>query len=429
MTALRRNRIIDHRIVKGRDLLPNPANWRTHPPDQRAATTAVLDRLGYVDELKAVETPGGLMLMDGHLRADIGADDDIPVAIVDLAPDEQTIFLATFDPLAAMAITDHPAFEALADTIVSEDEAIMRLLEGVRDHTPLLLGDLLEKDEEATARGIQKIAGEGYKVIAQTGQTWQLGRHRLYCGDAADVAVLIGDTDIALTLTDPPYGIGIVRGVKEMASGATGDAKPFGRTTRQPGGAHPSERRGKVWQGGKRKGSHLTVEPRLYMPVRGDDQPFDPTALLALGRNQVIFGGAYFAQRLPERTAWLCWDKGISVEATFSGFELAWTSFPGRYRLYRHLWSGMMRAGPRDIELADRVHPTQKPVAVLEAILRDFSAAADAICDPYIGSGSTLIACERTDRTCYAVEIEPRYCDVVIQRWEAYTGGKAELQG
>jgi DNA modification methylase len=87
----------------------------------------------------------------------------------------------------------------------------------------------------------------------------------------------------------------------------------------------------------------------------------------------------------------------------------------------------MMRAGPRDVELTDRVHPTQKPVAVLEAILRDFSAAGDAICDPYVGSGSTVIACERTDRTCYAVEIEPRYCDVIIQRWEAYTGAKAEL--
>jgi hypothetical protein len=335
--------------------------------------------------------------MDGHLRAEIGADDDIPVAVVDLTEEEQRVFLATYDPLAAMAITDHPAFEALADTIVSEDETIMRLLEGVRDHTPLLLGDLLEKDEEATARGIQKIAGEGYKAIAQTGQTWQLGRHRLYCGDAADVGDLIGDTDIALTLTDPPYGIGIVKNIGQTGLGSL----------RGPGPG---------------------PQPRAYLPVTGDDKHFDPTALLTLGRNQVIFGGAYFAHRLLEGTAWLCWDKAMGAH-TFSDFELAWTSFPGRYRLYRHMWSGMVRAGSRDVELADRVHPTQKPVAVLEAILRDFSAAGDAICDPYIGSGSTLIACERTDRTCYAVEIEPRYCDVIIQRWEAYTGGNAELLG
>jgi hypothetical protein len=422
MTTSRRNRIIDHRIVKGRDLLPNPANWRTHPPQQRAATTAALDLLGYVDELKVVATPDGLLLLDGHLRADIGADDDIPVAIVDLDPDEQRIFLATYDPLAAMAITDLPAFDALTDVIAMEDDVLVRLLEGVRQHdAPLLLGDLLERDEGTVARGIQKIAGEGYEVIAQTGQTWQLGRHRLYCGDAADVAVLIGDTDIALTLTDPPYGIGIVRGVKEMASGAIGGAKPFGRT-RQPGG-----RASGVLKGHGKVGGPGVVEPRLYMPVHGDDKPFDPTQLLSLGHNQVIFGGAYFAQHLPQGSAWLCWDKGTSGEATFSGFELAWTSFLGRYRMYRHLWSGMMRAGPRDVELTDRVHPTQKPVAVLEAILRDFSAAGDAICDPYVGSGSTVIACERTDRTCYAVEIEPRYCDVIIQRWEAYTGAKAEL--
>ena len=100
VTTPRRNRIIDHRVVKGRDLLPNPANWRTHPPQQRAATTAVLDRLGYVDELKVVVVPDGLLLLDGHLRADIGADDEIPIVVVDLDPDEQRIFLATYDPLA-----------------------------------------------------------------------------------------------------------------------------------------------------------------------------------------------------------------------------------------------------------------------------------------------------------------------------------------
>lgn len=416
MTTPRRNRIIDHRIVKGRDLLPNPANWRTHPPQQRAATTVALDLLGYVDELKVVETLDGFLLLDGHLRADIGADDDIPIAVVDLDPDEQRIFLATYDPLAAMAITDLPAFDALADVIATEDETLMRLLEGVRDHTPLLLGDILEKDEEVTARGQQKIAGEGYEAITKMGQVWQLGRHRLYCGDAADVQDLVGDIDIALTLTDPPYGISIVKG---MQDGTIDGAKAFGRT-RQRGGRPAGVLKGKVGVPG-------VVEPRLYMPVHGDDEQFDPTTLLALGRSQVIFGGAYFAQRLPEGTAWVCWDKCTSPEATFSGFELAWTSFLGRYRMYRHTWSGMIRAGPRDVELADRVHPTQKPVAILEAILRDFSATGDAICDPYIGSGSTLIACERTDRTCYAVEIEPRYCDVVVQRWEAYTGAKAEL--
>jgi hypothetical protein len=72
MTTPRPNRIIDHLVVKGRDLLPNPANWRTHPPEQRAATTAVLDRLGYVDELKVIQTDAGFVLMDGHLRASIG---------------------------------------------------------------------------------------------------------------------------------------------------------------------------------------------------------------------------------------------------------------------------------------------------------------------------------------------------------------------
>lgn len=418
----RRIRITRHDVVKGRDLIPNPRNWRRHPPEQRDATTAVLDRLGYVDELKVVETPEGLMLMDGHLRAAIGAEDDVPIAIVDLNDEEQAVFLATFDPLAAMAVTDQVLFNSLAETLASEGDVVQRLLAGVRNHdAPLLLGDKLEEDEGAAARAAKKIAGEGYVAMTEPGQVWKLGRHRLFCGDAADVSNITDGIDLALTLTDPPYGIGIVRGVGTEQAGH--QAKPFGR-----------QKRGRVGTAGRSTGSMEgvvragEVQPRVYMVVTGDDKRFDPRPLLTVGRNQIIFGGGYFGQHLPEGTTWLAWDKGVGSEATFSGFELAWTSFRGRYRLYRHTWSGMVRAGSRDVELADRVHPTQKPVAVLEAILQDFSKPGDAICDPYIGSGSTLIACERTDRTCYAVEIEAPYCDVVIQRWEAYTGQKAERQ-
>ena len=254
------------------------------------------------------------------------------------------------------------------------------------------------------------------KPRSKPGDLYILGAHRLLCGDATkaeDIARLMAGDKGGLVLTDPPYGINIVKGLS-TANGA----KPFGRV-RQPGGRPAGVLKGKV-------GSPGVVQPRLYAPVRGDDKPFDPTSLLTLGKGQVIFGGAYFSHKLPEGTAWLCWDKGISDETTFSAFELAWTSFKGRYRMYRHRWSGMVREGPRAEELKDRLHPTQKPVGLFAAIIDDISKSHVAVIDPYLGSGTTMIACEKLGRICYGMEIEPTYIDAAVKRWENYSGLKAE---
>jgi DNA modification methylase len=95
-------------------------------------------------------------------------------------------------------------------------------------------------------------------------------------------------------------------------------------------------------------------------------------------------------------------------------------------KIYRHLWSGLLRAGDRKLELKDRVHPTQKPVGLLSEIIKDYTEKNHIVLDPYLGSGSTLIACEQTDRICYGMELDPAYIDVIIERWENYTGKKAK---
>lgn len=87
----------------------------------------------------------------------------------------------------------------------------------------------------------------------------------------------------------------------------------------------------------------------------------------------------------------------------------------------------MIRQGNRDVEGATRVHPTQKPVGLFASILSDFSQGSSVILDPFGGSGTTLIACEQTGRSCRMMEIDPKYCDVIIRRWEALTGEKAVL--
>ncbi len=126
-----RDRIIDFKRIKASELLKNPRNWRRHPPSQRRALEGVLQEVGYADALLARETPDGLELIDGHLRAETTPDMEVPVLILDLTEEEANLVLATLDPLAAMATTDLDLFLPLAESIASEHDMVQRLLEAV----------------------------------------------------------------------------------------------------------------------------------------------------------------------------------------------------------------------------------------------------------------------------------------------------------
>ncbi|HNW09996.1 MAG TPA: DNA methyltransferase, partial [Candidatus Rifleibacterium sp.] len=120
---------------------------------------------------------------------------------------------------------------------------------------------------------------------------------------------------------------------------------------------------------------------------------------------------------------WIVWDKENT--GNFADVELAWCSDKRGAKLYKYLWNGMSRKGDRKSEGATRVHPTQKPVGLFVDIFKEFSF--NSCFDGFGGSGSTLIACEKTGRNCYMMELDPKYCDVIIKRWEDFTGKKAEL--
>lgn len=399
--ATTKNRVVELRQVKASDLKRNPKNWRQHPKAQRDAMKGVLKEIGYAGALLARETPEGLVLIDGHLRADTTPGEMVPVLVLDLSEQEADKLLAVYDPLSAMAQPNMDVLLNLIKDMEFEDKSVNAMLEALANGETLPLPD---RTGNTDPDDVPPAPEDPYVKL---GDLWQLGDHRVLCGDSAIVwEAMLGDSIPVLTLTDPPYGIGIVKS---------------GRV-RQPGGRPSGVLSGKV-------GVKGVVEPRLYAPVTGDDRPFDPTWLLAVGKNQVIFGGSYFASHLRDGTTWLCWDKQIAQEATFSAFELAWTSFTGRMRIYRHTWSGMVRQGSRKEELKDRVHPTQKPVGLLGAIMGDFTEQHDVVFDPYLGSGSTLIAAEKLYRTCYGIEIEPSYVQVVIERWQDYTGQEATLLG
>lgn len=128
-----RDRIRDLRRIPAAELLPNPRNWRTHPRRQREALAALLAEIGYADALLAREMPDGrLMLIDGHLRAEITPNTVVPVLVLDLSDDEADMLLATLDPLTAQAQADSRKLTELLGTLKFESEALNEVLADLR---------------------------------------------------------------------------------------------------------------------------------------------------------------------------------------------------------------------------------------------------------------------------------------------------------
>jgi len=127
---------------------------------------------------------------------------------------------------------------------------------------------------------------------------------------------------------------------------------------------------------------------------------------------KLIFGGNYFADYLPITTSWIVWDKRAGKHSYFSDCELAWTNLGITARVYSMVWQGMIREG----ESEGRVHPTQKPIKLCVKILSDFTEVNDTIADFFLGSGTTLVACEQTGRIGFGMEISEKYVAVTLQR-------------
>jgi len=229
------------------------------------------------------------------------------------------------------------------------------------------------------------------ETVCKKGDIWQLGNHRLMCGDSTNadcIGRLLSDEKASIVYTDPPYGVDVV-----------GD-------------------------GGNIGGDTKFAPVAQYKKVIGDDKDFDPSFILTLFEKTKIFlwGANYFANRLPNSGKWLVWDKNRGEGTTFSDCELCWTNLDGiAVKKYKCTWDGMRREG----ESGKRVHPTQKPLKLCGDILNDYSKPEDIIVDLFGGSGSTLIACEQIGRKCRMMELDPYYCDIIIARWEKLTGQKA----
>ena len=396
-------------------LIPYANNARTHSEDQIKKIQASIREFGFVNPVLIDKNYG---IIAGHGRVVAARREGINkvpcVWVEHLTEAQKRAYILADNRLALDAGWD-------MEILKVEMEQLQEL-----DFDIELTGFDADEIEDITAQTFQPQDGltpddaipEEVETICKKGDLWRLGNHRLLCGDSTvitDVERLMDGQKADLILTDPPYGINIVKVKNDGGCAAIGASKPFGSTSPE---RQLSTKKGRVV-------FTKICEANLYAPIIGDDKPFDPSFLLTLSKNQIIFGANYFASKLPDGKAWIVWDK--DVHGNFSEVELAWTSFEGKLRLYKYIWSGLRREGNRKDELTKRVHPTQKPVGLFVAILQDYEG--QKVLDCYGGSGTTLIACEKLNRKCYMMEIDPHYCDVIITRWQDFTGKKAELLG
>jgi DNA modification methylase len=273
------------------------------------------------------------------------------------------------------------------------------------------MGEITEDDFDAD-EAIAEIEGDGYEPFTKLGQTWKLGNHKLLCGDSTkreDVEKLMGGELACMVFTDPPWNVNYGAVEEKNAQGY----KP--RTIMND--------------------SMDTEDFREFMEQAFScmSKASEPGAMTYVVMSAQEWGNVMLALSDNDYhwSSTIIWNKDRLV-----------LSRKDYHTKYEPIWYGWKDGAPRNFPLQDRKqsdvwdfdrpsksdeHPTMKPIELVARAIKNSSGPGSNILDLFGGSGTTLIAAEKTGRRCFMMELDPKYCDVIIRRWEELTGEKAEL--
>lgn len=389
-----KSRIVGHGEEAPDNLTANPLNFRRHPKEQLNALKGSMKELGWIKTVIVNKRSG--YVLDGHARVEEAIRQglpSIPVTYVDLDENEEKLALAVLDPITELAYRD--------------DETLKLLLEQANASDQDLKDFVLTLNAQEAESGLLPSVDEDEvpeppkQVITKLGDLITLGNHRLLCGDATkieDVEKLMDGKKADMVFTDPPYGIDYQSG---MSKGGT--ATRFNKL--------------------KNDNVILDISDIIFVNMNDNSACFIWTShfVYPIWRNQF---NTYYKQTI-------IWHKGGGGIGDLYGsyaidYELALFCVKGRVLLNEKRRSAVWKLSKDNV--MSYLHPTQKPVELAEAAILDLSNKNNIILDLFGGSGSTLIACEKTNRHCYMMELDPIYCDVIIERWEKATGKKAIRQ-
>ena len=369
--------------------------------DVGAILTSIEDN-GWFGAVVAQRSTGYILAGNHRFQAaKLDGAEQIPVIWLDVDDRAATKILLADNRLSELASRDQEALATLLTELAHDDDLggtgydgddLDTLLEELG--SALSLSDV--PDDIDRPNKMEQAAELAEKWGVEEGQVWNITSadgsrvHRIVCGSSTDADVLerlIDGQAVDLVLSDPPYGIDVV-----ASSGVLSEAG--------------------------------------YASIAGDGDVDAAEAfyraMVPTGCEFILWGGNYFTDFLPPSRGWLVWDKengGMS----FADVELAWCSRDASARLYKWMWSGWGRKGDRTTEGATRMHPTQKPVGLHVEILEAWSRKGALVVDGFLGSGTTMLACELAGRTCYGVELSTSYVGVILDRMSEL-GCKPELE-
>lgn len=378
--------MLTYKLIPTSDLIPYARNSRTHSEAQVTKIASSIKEFGFINP---VVTDGKNGIVAGHGRvmaaSKLGLKEIPCVEASHLTEAQKRAYVIADNRMALDAGWDIDLLKVELGDLQGMDFDL-----ALTGFDPGELENFLaEKTEGLTDP--DAVPDTPARAVTVPGDVWVMGKHRLMCGDSTSIDAvdkLMAGGKADMVFTDPPYGINI---------------------------------------GGQSQGKGGGLARKIDYGINEWDKeiPYEAISVsLTLADAVILWGANYYADKLPPSSCWIAWDKDNGA-TDFADVELAWTSYTKAARLFKWKWAGMLQQDMKNKEA--RVHPTQKPIALAEWAFENF-AAGHVIVDLFGGSGSTLIACEKTNRECRIMELDPKYCDVTVKRWQDFTGQKAILE-
>ncbi len=424
---------VKHQVVSIYDLVPSPENYNEHPQEQLEELKASLRRFGQVENIVVKVLTGKKFKIVAHEGVttaalqllEAGECPHLEQCGITIVPDHWTdldvrgYMIASNETarksnaeLASLANLLQEQVDAghALESMGSDEEALRQLLESLGD---AMESDGLAGDDDEDFEG--EVDEEQTRV--KLGDVWQLGEHRLLVGDCTsrkDIKRLMGNAHLDLIVTDPPYGvsyadknrflnaIGRPNSIEEPIANDHGKIEDVAEKVWKPAYTtmHGVAKEGCVIYCCAPQGGDQMMMMMMMMMMH----PLFPVRheLIWLKNNHVLGRADYAYKHEPILYAW----KGTGHKY-HGGFQTSILEF--------------------DRPQKSDLHPTMKPLALFTHLIRNSSLKGENVGDWFLGSGTTLIACERTGRICYGCELDPRYANVILSRYEEETGQQARL--
>ena len=350
----------------------NPNNPRIIKDDKFAKLVKSIQEFPKMLELRPIVVNDDMIVLGGNMRLkackEAGLKEVPIIKASDLTEEQQKEFI----------IKDNVGFGEWDWNDLANNWEAEKLEEWGLD-IPGFEAEVLKAEEDDFA-----IPEGGIETDIVLGDLFEIGEHRLLCGDSTDsdqVAKLMNGEKADMVFTDPPYGMNLDTNYADIYKNSIADVKNQDR-------------------------------------IIGDDKEFnflDLYALFEYVKEQFWWGADYYQNQLPNNGGIFVWDKVCeSMDGRIGNeFEICWSKQRHKKEIVHIKWAGFLGLKKED---GKRVHPTQKPIRLCEHFINSFSKNNNIIIDLFLGSGSTMVAAHQLNRKCYGMELDPKYCQVIVDR-------------